>query len=68
MGFGFPHNKQNQDELPLPYPQHLCPILPWQQLSWPQIMAPQLSMSLLKMLGGGFAINAAGSFAWGAKT
>jgi hypothetical protein len=65
-GFGFPHNKQKQDEPP-PHPQHFCPIMPWHHPPWPQIMVPQLPMSLLKAPGGGFAINMACSFAWGAK-
>ncbi len=63
--FGFPHNKQKQDEQPSPYPQHLCHILPWQHPPWPQITVPRLPMSLLKAPIGGFAIDAAGSFAWG---
>jgi hypothetical protein len=62
-GFGFPHNKQKEDELLPPYPQHLCPILPWQHLPWPKIMGPQLPMSLLTAPVGGFAIGAAGPFA-----
>jgi hypothetical protein len=66
--FGFPHNKQKQDELPPPYPQHLCPILLWQHPPWYQIIAQQLLMSPSKVPGGGFPITAAGSFAWGAKT
>ncbi len=68
QGFWIPTHKQRQDEPPPPYPQHLCPILPWQHPPWPQIMVPWLPMSLLKAPSGGFAINVAGSFAWGAKT
>jgi hypothetical protein len=65
VGFGFPHNKQKQDEPLPPYPQHLCPILPWQHLPWYQIMALQVLMIPSKAPGGGFAIAAAGTFAWG---
>ncbi len=36
VGFTFPHNQHKQDEPPPPYPQHLCPLLPWQNLPWYQ--------------------------------
>jgi hypothetical protein len=57
---GFSHKKQKQDELP-PYPQHICPTLPWKHLPWYQIMAPGLPTSPWKAPAGGFAIAAAGS-------
>jgi hypothetical protein len=66
-GFWVPTQHKKQDELLLPYPEQLCPILPWHHPPWPQIMAPQLPMSLLKAPSGRFAINTAGAFAWGVK-
>ncbi len=61
------HNTQKQDVPLPPYPQRLCPISPWQHLSWPQIMVPHPPTSLLQVPGGGFALAAAGSFGWDAK-
>ncbi len=48
------HNN-NQNELPLPYPRRLCPLIPWACQRRPQRMAPRLPMAprIVPMIGFG---------------
>jgi hypothetical protein len=67
-----PHNtstthNNNQNEPPLPYPQRLCPLIPWACQRRPQRMAPRLLMAPCKVPVIGFGRTMVGSLLGGAK-
>ncbi len=67
-----PHNtstthNNNQNELPLPPPWRLCPLIPWACQRHPQRMAPRLPMAPRKVPMIGFDRAMVGSLVGGAK-